>query len=171
MKGRRGGTRLLARLLARQVWADRGVVVLLALVVAGTAFLAAAVPRQVDDVSTRALRTAVADAGPLSRGITGSAVVPPLPPLSTAPEDPAAPYAAVVGRVDAGPGASLAPWGRSPEWDVRTVEWWMTGRSPRPGPASSRAASPATPRFRRAPGRRLPRRGRVTSRPWPARHP
>ena len=77
MKGR-GGTRLLARLLARQVWADRGVVVLLALVVAGTAFLAAAVPRRVDDVSTRALRAAVADAGPLTRGITGSAVVPPL---------------------------------------------------------------------------------------------
>ena len=32
MRRRRGGTRLLARLLARQVWADRGAVVLLALV-------------------------------------------------------------------------------------------------------------------------------------------
>jgi putative ABC transport system permease protein len=126
--GRRGGTMLLGRLLRRQLWADRGVVALLALVVAAGAFLAAAVTRSVDDVSTRALRAAVVEAGPLDRGITGAVVGAPLPASHTAP------YGGLTTAVREGPAAPLAPWARPPQWDMRTTEFWLTGAYPRPGP-------------------------------------
>jgi putative ABC transport system permease protein len=126
--GRQGGTLLVGRLLRRQLWADRGVVALLALVVAAGAFLAAAVTRSVDDVSTRALRGAVVDAGPLDRGISGAVIG---APLAGSPTDP---YGDLTADVRDGPAASLARWALPPQWDLYTPEFWVTGPIPRPGP-------------------------------------
>jgi putative ABC transport system permease protein len=135
MRGRRDGHRLLGRLIACQLWADRGVALLLALVVTGTAFLAAAVPRAVDDVSTRSLRDAVTELGPRDRALTGSAVAAPLAvPPEVAADEPARPYEALVGASRDGPVANLRPWVREPQWDLRTAEWWLTGEPPREGP-------------------------------------
>ena len=125
MRGRRDGTRLLGRLIARQLWADRGVALLLAVVVTGAAFLAAGVPRAVDDVSTRALRAAVAEAGPRDRSLTGSAIVPPLSvPAGVAAGDPTQPYEGLTQLTDAVPAKNLRPWVKPSDWELRTAEWW-----------------------------------------------